>query len=151
MENTLPWKIPPNSGSLYYNYKGFYSIILLAICDAKYNLTIVDVGQYGSNNDCGALAKSQMRLQLEEQSLKIPPPTSLAGCKYDLLPYFLVGDETFPLKENMMRPYPGKLNEPERVYNYRLSRARRVIENAFGLLRARWRIFSRPIRHQLKM
>ena len=141
---------PPNSGSLYYNYKGFYSIILLAICDAKYNFTLVDVGQYGSNNDCGVLAKSLMGQQLEDQSLDIPPPASLAGCKYDPLPYFLVGDEAFPLKENMMRPYPGKLNEPERVYNYRLSRARRVIENAFGLLRTRWRIFSRPIKASVK-
>ncbi|XP_057310584.1 putative nuclease HARBI1 [Hydractinia symbiolongicarpus] len=128
---------PPNSGSLYYNYKGFYSIILLAVCDAKYNFILVDVGQYGSNNDCGVLSKSHIGMQLENQSLQIPPPTSLAGCKFDPLPYFLVGDEAFPLKKNMMRPYPGKLNEPERVYNYRLSRARRVIENAFGLLRAR--------------
>lgn len=141
---------PPNSGSLYYNYKGFYSIILLAVCDAKYNFILVDVGQYGSNNDCGVLSKSQIGMQLENQSLQIPPPTSLAGCKFDPLPYFLVGDEAFPLKKNMMRPYPGKLNEPERVYNYRLSRARRVIENAFGLLRARWRIFSRPIKASVK-
>ncbi|XP_057297594.1 putative nuclease HARBI1 [Hydractinia symbiolongicarpus] len=107
---------PPNSGSLYYNYKGFYSIILLAVCDAKYNFILVDVGQYGSNNDCGVLSKSQIGMQLENQSLQIPPPTSLAGCKFDPLPYFLVGDEAFPLKKNMMRPYPGKLKEPERVY-----------------------------------
>ncbi|XP_057292612.1 putative nuclease HARBI1 [Hydractinia symbiolongicarpus] len=141
---------PPNSGSLYYNYKGFYSIILLAVCDAKYNFILVDVGQYESNNDCGVLSKSQIGMQLENQSLQIPPPTSLAGCKFDPLPYFLVGDEAFPLKKNMMHSYPGKLNEPERVYNYRLSRAWRVIENAFGLLRARWRIFSRPIKAWVK-
>ena len=46
-----------------------------------------------------------------------------------------------------MRPYPGlNADEEERVYNYRHSRGRRVIENAFSILASRWTIFHKPIR-----
>ena len=51
---------PAKSGTLYHNYKGTFSIVLLAVCDAKYNFTLVDVGQYGSNNDSGVLAQSKI-------------------------------------------------------------------------------------------
>ena len=46
-----------------------------------------------------------------------------------------------------MKPFPGKgQHEHQRVYDYRLSRARRTIENAFGILSAKWRIFRKPIK-----
>ena len=55
------------------------------------------------------------------------------------LPFIFIGDEAFPLKRNLLRPYPGRINraEPMAVYNYRLSREQRIVENSFGILTAR--------------
>ena len=51
-----------------------------------------------------------------------------------------------------MKPYPGKnLQECQEVYNYRLLRARRVIENAFGILSAKQRIFRRSIKANINL
>ncbi|KAH9639508.1 hypothetical protein HF086_004334 [Spodoptera exigua] len=59
---------------------------------------------------------------------------------------FTKGDEAFSLQENLLRPYGGKnLPEQKRVFNYRLSRARRFIECTFGIFANKWRIFHRPL------
>ena len=137
---------PEGTGTLFHNYKGYFSIVLLAVCDASYNFTLIDIGQYGSNNDSGVLARSEIGQRFASGSMHLPAPATLEGCCYDPLPYYLLGDEIFPLKTYLMRPYPGKkLQENQAVYNYRHSRARRVIENTFGILVSRWRIFNTPI------
>ena len=60
---------PKNPGTLYYNYKGFFSIVLMAECDANYCFTLFDIGSYGSNNDSGILANSEMGMRFEVKDL----------------------------------------------------------------------------------
>ena len=78
-------------------------------------------------------------------SLNFPPAKaiSLTGGP---LPFVFVGDEAFGLSNRMLRPYASRnLDKKKRIFNYRLCRARRYIENTFGILANKWRIFHRPI------
>lgn len=137
---------PAGSGSTYFNYKKSFSLVLLAVCDANYKFTLIDVGSPGRQSDGGVFRNSPICEQLEAGIL--PPPDFLPNMSgpSEKLPSVIVGDEAFPLRNYLMRPYPGRdLDDEKKIYNYRLSRARRVIENAFGILASRWRIFRRPM------
>ncbi|XP_039308911.1 protein ANTAGONIST OF LIKE HETEROCHROMATIN PROTEIN 1 [Solenopsis invicta] len=139
-------KAPSNSGTLYFNYKKNFSIVLLAACDYQYKFTIVDCGAYGSSSDGGIFAQSEFGKCLNSDNLDIP----VENCKLPLtdveMPYYFVADEAFPLSKRIMRPYPGQfLTDKKSIFNYRLSRARRIIENTFGILVSRWRLFQRCI------
>ena len=48
---------PSKTGSLYHNYKGFFSMVLLTVCNANYQFNTFEFGQYRSNNDSGVLLK----------------------------------------------------------------------------------------------
>lgn len=131
-------KAPPNSGSQFFNYKKNFSIVLMAVCDSDCKFTMIDVGAAGSEGDGGIFRRSIIQNAMQKIASKIPPKNGL--------PSVFVADEAFPLNEFIMRPFPRKqLDSQKRIFNYRLSRARRTIENSFGILRARWQIFRGPI------
>ena len=96
------------------------------------------------------LANFSIGKEIEAGEMNISPPRHQEGCSFDPLPYYLVGEEIFSLKIWLMRPYPGKLSEEERILHYQSSRTRRVITNTFGILAARWRIYHSPIIASIK-
>lgn len=69
----------------------------------------------------------------KRNEVNIPNPSEIEGTDVEL-PYFLVGDEIFPLTNWLMRPFSGKslVNEKHKISNYRLSPARRVIEKSIS-------------------
>ena len=144
-------KCPPNSHSLFYNYKGFFSIVLMALVDADYRFIYIDVGNYGSNGDSGIFKNSSLGEAFTGQLLDIPGPKRLPGYpEGGALPHCIVADEAFPLRMDLMRPYPrgkkkNRLPYDKSIFNYRLSRARRIVENAFGILAQRFRVFDRRL------
>jgi hypothetical protein len=138
-------KPPPNSGSVYFNYKHSFSIVLLAVVDADYKFIYIDVGCNGRVADGGVFRNCSLSKALEENKLHIPPPEPLPN-QSGHIPYMLVADDAFPLKEYLQKPYAQSgLTREKRIYNYRLSRARRIVENVFGILANRFRIFRAPI------
>lgn len=137
---------PINSGSNFFNYKSTFSIVLLALVDADYNFLYADVGCQGRISDGGVFRNTSLFKKLDQNELNIPSPDVLPG-RNKPVPYTFVADEAFPLKNNIMKPYPGshEKGSSKRVFNYRLSRARRVVENVFGILSAIFRVLRRPL------
>lgn len=139
-------RCPMKSSSLYYNYKGFFSIVLLAVVDANYKFMFIDVGSYGKEGDSGIFEKSTLGKAFFNGTL-LPPPRRLPNSQL-LLPHVLIGDDAFKLHPNMMKPYQKEdalANNIKGTFNYRLCRARRTSENAFGILSQVFRVFYTPI------
>ena len=98
---TAPW----NSGSLYFNYKGTFSLVLMALVDADYRFIFVDIGDYGSNADGSVFKNCLFGQALINGQLDIPPPKPLPTFpEGGLLPHVIVADEAFPLRVDLMRP-----------------------------------------------
>ena len=82
---------------------------------------------------------------MDNGTIGFPDPEELQGTGF-LCNYHLIGDDAFPLRKDIMKPFPFRqLNYEQHIFNYRLSQARRVVENAFGILANRFRVFLTKI------
>ncbi|KAK3779322.1 hypothetical protein RRG08_031613 [Elysia crispata] len=98
-------KAPSREVSSYDNYKHFHSIILLALEDANLKLLYVDVGANGRSGDAGVFRDSPLFRGLERKSLNNSRDKPLLGMDQPF-PLMIVGDDAFPLKSFLMKPYP---------------------------------------------
>lgn len=146
----------------------------MAVADHLYRFTLVDVGAYGSkyyknknliiytllykynknknshlwfitgDSDGGIFNESQIGIKLNNEHLNLPKE-AINLPDSNIHTYFLA-DDAFKLSNRIMKPYSGKnMSDPQKICNYRFSRARRTVESAFGILANKWRIFHTAI------
>ena len=98
---------PANSGSYYSNYKGTFSIMLLAVDDAEYKFLYVDVGCNGRVSEGVVFNRCSLYHALETGTVELPPAIPLPG-RTQPVPYFFVADDAFPMRNYIIKPYPFK-------------------------------------------
>jgi hypothetical protein len=142
----LKVKTPPNSSS-----KHSFSVVLLALVDTHYKFTVVDIGSCGRYSGGGIFAHSKLTKYLETH-LGVLEDKQLPGTSC-LASHVVVCDEAFPLKTYLMIPYSisqSKGDTKKSIFNYQLSQARRVVENAFGILSQKFQICQRTLHSLLE-
>ena len=133
--------------SWFINYKGYNSQELIGIADSNYELIYFNFGTNGRVSDAGILEYTDFYDKVRNECLKIPESSDVKGRK---LPCVFVGDEAFSLRKDFLRPYNVKqLTRERKIFNFRLSRARRITENVFGILVERFSIYKTHINIQL--
>ena len=99
---------PKDSGSEYYNYKGFCSLVMLALVDYDYKFMFIDVGCQGRISDGGVYKNSSLSNAIENNLLNLSPPHPLPISEdpewiHDHI--YIVAGNAFPLKPQIMKPY----------------------------------------------
>lgn len=120
-------------------------MVLMGIANAKYEFILCDFGINGRISDGGVINRTTFYDKLCKGHLNLPQENKIEGSE-KVLPYVFIGDEAFAMRTDFLRPFSQKdLSYERRIFNYRLSRARRIIENVFGILVSRFRIFQTAI------
>jgi len=120
----------------------------MAVVNAKYEFIMVDAGMNGRVSDGGVMSHTEFGYLLEHCELQLPEPELLHEGDSIHVPYFFVADDAFAMNENLIKPYSAmdnNLDEEKMIFNYRLSRGRRVVENVFGILVSRFGVFQKPM------
>ncbi|XP_077986244.1 uncharacterized protein LOC144440735 [Glandiceps talaboti] len=134
----IPILQPRDFQSDYYNRKCFHSVVLQAVVDHQYRFMDINVGWPGRVHDARILANSTLYQRGNAGELFPNWTQQIHGVQ---VPVFIIGDPAYPLLPWLMKPYPeiGNLAREKKIFNSKLSKARYVVEDAFGRLKGRWR------------
>ena len=131
--NTYPHHCTKNNPLDYYNRKGYHLVVLQALVHHDYKFLDVCVGWPGSVHNARVLA-----LYSKCDSGSFPPnwPEVINGTSI-----LLIANPANPLTSWVIKPFSdcGRLTNKQQRFNYHVSRACCVAENAFGRLKGRWR------------
>jgi hypothetical protein len=118
---------PKDNQESYYNRKGFHSLLLQGIVDNTKLFLDVYCGEPGSIHDARLLRKSNIYLKAQD-------PNFFAS-------YFLLGDSAYPCTNWLVTPFKdnGALTRLQKLFNYKHSATRMVVEHTYGLLKGRFR------------
>lgn len=101
----------------------------MALVDADYNFIFADVGTNGRVCDSTVWSQTKLKEAIENKALSIPDERNFPNSNISA-PMVIIADIT----------------PKHRICNNRICRARRVVENAFGILASRFEVFRAPIR-----
>lgn len=141
--------VPKSEATDYYNFKGWHSVILFAAVDHRYRFTYINVGVPGRSNDSTIFENSKLKHMHCTNEVFKTYSKIISGVE---IPVLLIGDSAFRLSNIVMKPFPFSVNQSqhEKLFNYRLSACRRVVENAFGHLKARFRKIGKGLEVDVK-
>ena len=136
------------SGSEYFNYKGYFSLVLLALVDAEYKILWVNVGASGSSSAAQIFNCSKLRRKIENGNLGLPPPKPL-GPGGQIYTTSFWG--TMPLLFNALAGEALQQKTTDQGgENSQLQDIQRL-ENAFGILVGRLRVLLTTMEQRPKV
>lgn len=104
---------------MYFNYKDYYSVVLMAVADSRYRFVFIDVGSYEKDCDSSIFKRSSLWQSIESNTQPLPTEKCLPGTESPKVPYFFLGDEAFGLHRHLPRPFGGThLTREKRIFNY---------------------------------
>lgn len=137
-------ELPYNESSIdWYNREHNYSMLVQAIVDSNLRFLDICTGFPGSLNDAGLLRNSSFYRLCEEGARLNGPAVPFGG--YDMREY-IIGDNAYPLLPWLIVPFSGELTDEQRLFNFKLSYTRSVVECAFAKLRSTWRLLQTKIK-----